>query len=176
MRVIAGRLGGRNFDAPRGHRTHPMSDRMRGALFNALGELDGLTALDCYAGSGALSFEAISRGAISADMVDEDKQASECIRNNISMLGLERQARIIRSRIKSWSRKHPAATFDVVLADPPYDAVSVPDIQKLTVHVKPGGVFALSWPSHLEVPVFPSLALLKDKEFGNARLAFYRKT
>ena len=66
MRVIAGRLGGRLFDSPHTRRTHPMSDKARGALFNMLGDIEGMHVLDPFAGTGALSFEAISRGAASA--------------------------------------------------------------------------------------------------------------
>ncbi|MCB6771180.1 RsmD family RNA methyltransferase, partial [Veillonella atypica] len=49
MRIIAGQLGGRTFDAPRGHRTHPMGDKIRGALFNILGDISGLTVFDAFA-------------------------------------------------------------------------------------------------------------------------------
>ena len=60
MRVISGKFGGQLFDAPKGHRTHPMSEKVRGALFSVLGDISGLTVLDAFAGSGALSIEAIS--------------------------------------------------------------------------------------------------------------------
>jgi 16S rRNA (guanine966-N2)-methyltransferase len=75
MRVIAGFLGGRNFDSPGGHRTHPMSDKVRGAVFGVLGDIKGLSVLDAFAGSGALSIEAVSRGAKYAVAIDVDKRA-----------------------------------------------------------------------------------------------------
>ena len=53
MRVISGWLGGRIFESPHGHRTHPMSDKIRGAVFGVLGDIKGLTVLDAFAGSGA---------------------------------------------------------------------------------------------------------------------------
>ncbi|MBX4199607.1 RsmD family RNA methyltransferase, partial [Candidatus Saccharibacteria bacterium] len=53
MRIISGQLKGRNFASPRGHKTHPMSDKMRGALFNILGDIEGLSFLDAFSGSGA---------------------------------------------------------------------------------------------------------------------------
>jgi 16S rRNA (guanine966-N2)-methyltransferase len=84
MRIIAGRLGGRHFASPQGRRTHPMSDKMRGALFNALGDIDGLSVLDAFAGSGALAFEAVSRGAGHAVAIDVDKSAQRAIAENIS--------------------------------------------------------------------------------------------
>jgi 16S rRNA (guanine966-N2)-methyltransferase len=54
MRIISGRLGGRQFEAPKGHKTHPMSEKMRGALFNVLGDISGLNVFDAYGGSGAM--------------------------------------------------------------------------------------------------------------------------
>ena len=66
MRIIAGSLGGRVFKAPSGHRTHPMSEKIRGAIFNALGDISDLTVLDAFTGSGALCFEAVSRGVANA--------------------------------------------------------------------------------------------------------------
>jgi 16S rRNA (guanine966-N2)-methyltransferase len=75
VRIIAGSLKGRTFSEPHGHRTHPMSEKVRGALFNALGDIEGLTFLDAFAGSGALSFEAASRGAKSVIAIDKDGPA-----------------------------------------------------------------------------------------------------
>ena len=121
MRVISGSLGGRQFDAPAGHRTHPMGDKQRGALFNTLGDITGLTVLDLYAGSGALSFEAISRGALRATAIELDKSAQDAIVKNIHSLGLEGKVTLASSRVASWSKKHITEWFDVVLCDPPYD-------------------------------------------------------
>src|SRR5262245_46897524 len=104
MRVIAGSLGGRTFDSPPGHRTHPMSEKARGAIFNALGELSGLTVLDAFAGSGALTIEAISRGAESALAIDVDKYAYETIQANFKALKLDEKAIVMRKNVSGWSR------------------------------------------------------------------------
>jgi 16S rRNA (guanine966-N2)-methyltransferase len=77
LRVIAGELGGRFFDSPDSDATHPMSERMRGSLFNILGDIKGKTILDAFAGSGALSFEAVSRGAVHALTLEKDKIAQK---------------------------------------------------------------------------------------------------
>lgn len=105
MRVIAGTLGGRQFESPKGHKTHPMGDKQRGALFNTLGDISGLTVLDLYAGSGALSFEAISRGAARATAVELDKSAQETIAANIYSLALEDKVTLASSRVASWAQK-----------------------------------------------------------------------
>lgn len=64
MRIISGIYGGRTIQSPSGHKTHPMSEKMRGAIFNALGDIKGLSFLDAYGGSGAVALEAISRAQL----------------------------------------------------------------------------------------------------------------
>lgn len=175
MRVIAGTLGGRIFDSPHSHRTHPMSDKVRGALFNALGELDGLTVLDAFAGTGALSFEAISRGATSALAIDIDKDAYQTIVKNVDQLNVKDRITVMRKNISGWSRNNQARQFDVVLADPPYDDIRPNVIERLFNNVKTGGLLVLSWPGSEPVRVFAAAEVVSVKKFGDAKLVFYRK-
>jgi 16S rRNA (guanine966-N2)-methyltransferase len=175
MRIIAGSLGGRTFDAPRGHRTHPMADKIRGALFNILGDLHGLTVLDAFAGSGALSFEAISRGAESALAIDVDKEAHQAIQANIKQLDLAEQVIVMRKNVAGWSRNNKDKKFDIVLADPPYDDIRPQLLQSLIVQVKPGGLFVLSWPGSEPIRNFPTASIVTSKSYGDAQLVFYRK-
>jgi 16S rRNA (guanine(966)-N(2))-methyltransferase RsmD len=123
MRVIAGEFGGRRLDAPRGLKTRPTSDRVREALFMALGDLSGLRVVDLFAGSGALGIEALSRGAAFADFVDSARAAREVLEANLAALGLE------ADRARIWPLALPRALgrlaealreADLVLADPPY--------------------------------------------------------
>src|SRR6266568_409566 len=116
MRVIGGRLGGLIFEDPRGHRTHPMSDKARGALFNSLGDITGMTVLDTYSGTGALSIEAISRGATSALAIDVDIEAVKTISASVNHLGLEENITVRRKNISGWSRNHQQDQFDLVFA------------------------------------------------------------
>jgi 16S rRNA (guanine966-N2)-methyltransferase len=175
MRIIAGRLGGRTFDSPSGHRTHPMSEKARGAIFNALGELSGLTVLDAFAGSGALAYEAISRGADSALAIDVDKYAYEAIQTNIKTLGLEEHVIPMRKNISGWSRNNRDKKFDVVLVDPPYTDIRPDVIERLAEHVKPGGIFVLSWPGSEKIRDIENLEQLSHKDYGDIQLVFYRK-
>jgi 16S rRNA (guanine966-N2)-methyltransferase len=176
MRVIAGSLGGRNFDSPNTHRTHPMGDKIRGALFNALGDIEGLTVLDAFAGSGALSFEAISRGAASAIALEIDKDAYLTIVRNIESLELKDQVMVLRKNASGWSRNNQHKTFDLVLADPPYNDIRPDLLQKLAQQVKPGGIFVLSWPGSEKIREFDSLVQVSHKTYGDAQLVFYQKT
>ncbi len=176
MRIIGGTLGGRQFDAPKGHRTHPMSNRVRGGLFNALGDITGLTVLDAFAGSGALSFEAVSRGADSAIAIDIDKSAHDALVKNIVLLGLKAQVKPIRANAGGWSDNNPETTFDLVFSTPPYDNLQLSVVKKLARHVKPGGLYVLDWPGHHNPPAFEKLSQIKQLSYGDAQLVFYRQT
>lgn len=175
MRIIAGSLRGQQFEAPVGHKTHPMGEKIRGALFNILGDITGLTVLDAFAGSGAVSFEALSRGAASAVAIELDKPAHQVIAENSKKLGLSDQLRTVHSNSLSWSKKHIQDWFDIVICDPPYDKVPELHIQKLATHVKRGGILVLSWPANLPIPEFKNLEYLKDNTYAEARLIFYKK-
>jgi 16S rRNA (guanine966-N2)-methyltransferase len=175
MRIIAGKLGGRQFQAPHGHRVHPMSDKMRGALFNVLGDISGLSVLDPFAGSGALSFEAISRGARHATAIDIDKNAHAQILRNIEALQLEKEVKAIRANASGWSDNNPGAKFDLVLLDPPYDNLLEELLSKLAKHSKPSGLAVLSYPGNQPAPSLPALELLSAKNYGDSQLLFYRK-
>src|SRR3990167_8850630 len=121
MRVIAGFLGGRVFESPHGHRTHPMSEKMRGAIFGVLGDIKQLRVLDVFSGSGAVAIEAISRGAKYAVAIDVDKKAYDIIKKNIISLGLTDRVKAVRAYFNAWSTRHQAQKFDIIFADPPYD-------------------------------------------------------
>ncbi len=175
MRIISGRLGGRQFEAPKTHRTHPMSDKVRGGLFNALGDISGLTVLDAFAGSGALSFEALSRGAKFVTAVDVDKNAHQSVVKNSRALGLDEQIKAVRANVGGWSDNNPTDTFDLVFAAPPYDDLRPDLLQKLVKHVAGGGLYVLDWPGDMKAPVFQGLSQVKQKNYGDARLVFYRK-
>lgn len=175
MRIIAGDLGGRNFDSPNTHRTHPMGDKIRGALFNALGDIGGLTVLDAFAGSGALSFEAVSRGAASAVAIEIDKEAYLTVLKNTELLNLRDKIMVLRKNVSGWSRNNQHKLFDIVLADPPYNDIRPDLLQKLAQQVKPDGVFVLSWPGSEPVREFDGLQQVSAKKYGDAQLVFYKK-
>lgn len=121
-RVIAGAYGGRRIVTPKGSATRPTSDRTREALFSSLaarGVIDGARVLDLYAGSGALGIEAISRGAASATLVDQDRGAISAMRRTVADLGLQEvrvQGREVRAYLGG-----VASEMDLVFIDPPYD-------------------------------------------------------
>lgn len=128
MRIVAGHHKGRALTAPKGRGTRPTSDRAREALFNVLAHapwapaLVGARVVDLFAGSGALGFEAISRGAAFCLFVETDARARGAIRHNIEALGLYGTTRIHRRSATDLGEK-PAglgARFDLAFLDPPY--------------------------------------------------------
>jgi 16S rRNA (guanine966-N2)-methyltransferase len=175
MRIIAGELKGLHFESPKNHKTHPMSDKMRGALFNMLGDLEDLSVYDAFGGSGALSFEAISRGAKKALVTEIDKHAWSVIKQNIDKLGLEEQIKAVRANASGWSENNYTTQFDIVLCDPPYLAVKQNQLTQLTRNVKPEGLMVLSLPSKMTLPKFEDMNLERDSNYGDGSLAFYRK-
>lgn len=175
MRVIAGRLGGRMFNSPGTHRTHPMSDKARGALFNILGDISGMHVFDPFAGTGALSFEAVSRGAASVVATESDKVAHRTIAENIQLLGVEDQVKLIRAFAASWLYRNAQRKFDLILCDPPYDDPQFQTLDKIARRVKTGGILVLSWPSDEELPSFTGLDWLEQRNYGDMQLAFYRR-
>ncbi|HTB49065.1 MAG TPA: 16S rRNA (guanine(966)-N(2))-methyltransferase RsmD [Verrucomicrobiae bacterium] len=175
MRIIAGYLGGRTFVSPGGHRTHPMSDKVRGAIFGVLGDIKGLTVLDVFAGSGALAFEAISRGAKRALVIEVDKRAHTVIAENIKALGVDNRVKAVRAFAGAWSTRHQAELFDLVFVDPPYDNIPYRDLKSLPRHLADGGTLILSWPGKAEPLKFVGLKAVQAKDYGDAQLVFYQK-
>jgi 16S rRNA (guanine966-N2)-methyltransferase len=127
LRVIAGRLGGRRLTAPRGRTTtRPTSDRVREALFSMLGELDGVVALDLFAGTGALGIEALSRGAGRVVFVERDGAAIKALRANLAQLGLappEAEVSVGDALVALRTARRAGETYDLVFVDPPYRQV-----------------------------------------------------
>jgi 16S rRNA (guanine966-N2)-methyltransferase len=121
VRIVGGSLGGRVLRAPPGAQTRPTSEKVREAVFNILGSVEGDHVLDLFAGSGGLGIEALSRGAAHATFVDAGKPALTAIRGNLRELGLDDRATVIASDAVATSARHlPNAPWRLVFVDPPY--------------------------------------------------------
>lgn len=175
MRVIAGWLGGRIFDSPQGYRTHPMSEKMRGAIFGALGDIKGLNVLDAFGGSGALAIEAISRGAKNALVIERDPAAHSVIENNLKTLDIAQRVKATRAYAGAWSTRHQSQLFDVILLDPPYDSIPYRDLKRMPRHVATDGVLVLSWPGKMEQLSLDGLKIVQTKNYNDSQLIFYKR-
>ena len=177
VRVISGKFGGRIIDAPDGSRTHPMSERIRNAIFNSLGsDIEGARVLDAFAGSGAVGLEALSRGSDSVTFLERDRIAQKIITNNIDLLNCEGSARLIKSPVASWSEGNQTEMFDIIFADPPYHDVQFSTVARLFGHLKPGGTMILSHPGKGEVPSgTKGIVVVDNRGYGNAHLTYFRR-
>ena len=175
MRIIAGTHRGRRIAAPKGAHTRPTGDRVREALFDLVGPVDGASVLDLYAGSGALGLEALSRGAARCVFAETDAAACRVIRRNLEQLGLsgglvlQRDAAGVLRGEAAAGRRH-----DLVLADPPYDrwdAVEAALASLLPQVVAPTGLVVLETRAPVE-PQLP-LDLVTSRRYGSARLTVF---
>jgi 16S rRNA (guanine(966)-N(2))-methyltransferase RsmD len=122
MRVIAGQFRSRKLKTVPGLVVRPTPDRLREALFNVLApRLPGVSFLDAYAGTGAVGIEALSRGAKHAVLIERNAQAVQVIRENLSALGLQDQATVVRGSAAVLLANYPS---DIAFLDPPYDRVN----------------------------------------------------
>ena len=147
MRIIAGRFRGRVLRAPGGQATRPTTDRVRESLFSILTsrfDFSDAHVLDLFAGSGALGFEALSRGAATTVFVEKNRSTCDCIRENAEKLGVADAVTIIcRQAQKYLGGSGGRRSFDFVFADPPYGT----DVASLPIAIEPffrdAGVFSL---------------------------------
>lgn len=121
-RIIAGVARGRRLAAPRGSRTRPTSDKVRGAVFNVLGQFfEGGDVLDLYAGTGALALEALSRGCARAVCVEADRLAAEVIAENAAACGFADRVEVRRGRVGDVLPRLSRGAFALAFVDPPYE-------------------------------------------------------
>ena len=170
MRVVAGELGGRRLVAPRGWRVRPTSDRVREAIFSALGDIGGARVLDLYCGTGALAIEALSRGASRATLVDRNVRAAL---GNVRSLGLDDRVDLVRADAISWL-KRIARSFDLIFVDPPYKLADRlgPELDlHLSQHLAAGGRVIAESPARR--PLELSLPLLRERRYGGTAVTFH---
>ena len=178
MRIIAGSARGRTFDAPQGRDTRPTLDRVRENVFNILQmKVRGAKVLDLFSGSGAMAFEAISRGAAEAVLVDIDRAANAVQRQNAAKLRMEGQCRILQCDWQMAIRQLTAAgeRFQVIFLDPPYAMHDmVPVMEALRPLLVEDAVILLEH----EEKVFPAtpdgFELYDSRKYGIAGVSFFR--
>lgn len=179
LRIIAGTARGRRFEAPEGKDTRPTLDRVRENLFNMIqGRLMDARLLDLFAGSGALSLEALSRGAAFAVLADRDETAIRTEKKNLEILGFQDRARQIRS---PWERtlrtlKGEGEKFDLIFLDPPY---AMTDLRELTEKLIPlmaeDAWVVLEHQAGAEIQVSERLGIVKERAWGYCGVKIYEQ-
>ena len=185
MRIVAGSLKGRAIVAPEGQGTRPTSDRARQAVFNVLEHaawadgLHGARVMDVYAGSGALGFEAISRGAAFCLFVETDEDARGAIRENADAYGVMGRTRVHRRSATDLGVRpgSDGEAFDLAFLDPPYrKSLGEQTLARLLEGnwLKPGAVVVFERGSDEPEIDTPGYERLDARDYGAARVLFLR--
>jgi len=185
MRIVAGTLKGRSLVAPEGQGTRPTSDRARQAVFNVLEHaawadaLVGARVLDLFAGSGALGFETISRGAAFCLFVETDDAARGAIRENVDAFSLFGQTRVHRRSATDLGVRPSSAgePFDIAFLDPPYGkGLGEQALARLIEEdwLKPGAIVVFERGAGEPEIETPGYERLDARDYGAARVLFLR--
>ena len=177
-RIISGNARGRRLEVPKSG-TRPTSDRVREALFSRFESLKGIKGsafLDLYAGSGAVGFEAASRGAKSVDLVDKSDSAFNCMTKNRDSISGDTQDCVVRphrASVLSFLETN-RSSWDAVFIDPPYEfeRKTITDVlDALTRHLEKGAVIAVERSTRGFAPDWPSeYQELEPKDYGETRI------
>jgi 16S rRNA (guanine966-N2)-methyltransferase len=179
MRIIAGKAGRIVIKIPSAV-ARPTTDFVRQALFSILGEkVEGAKVLDLFAGSGALGLEALSRGAASCTFVDESRQSTTVIAENLTKARLH-GGHPVKAEVISYL-KRDAASYDLIFADPPYwkfygDKDHIAELFKsalLPTRLAPDGWLIVEISSHQTSPVSADFTLLERREYGSSAILLY---
>jgi 16S rRNA (guanine966-N2)-methyltransferase len=173
IRIIAGTWRGRRIEIPERTAVRPTPDRVRETVFNWLREaLAGARCLDLFAGTGALGFEALSRGAAEAWLVEQDAQLVEALRATAGKFGAT--PRIVRRDALAFLREPAAMRFDVVFLDPPYAAPLEPLLEVLPPWLAPRALVYVERPRSTGLPAVPSAEWVKQSHAGAVEYGLLR--
>lgn len=170
MRVVAGEFKGRRLEAPEGTTTRPTTDMAREAIFNSLGshyDLAGARIIDCFAGTGALGIEALSRGAGHVTFIERDKHALDALKRNIETLAISDRTAVMRGDVLTQVAQCKNATL--VLADPPYEFDQWAEL----LAVVPCNVVVAEAGAPLLAPA--GWEVLREKRYGRTHVTFFRR-
>ena len=176
MRIIRGKYGKRRFDVPTNITARPTTDFARENIFNVLEnyiDFEGKTALDLFSGTGAISFEFLSRECSAVTSVEKAQTQLGFIRKVSSTLGCDNH-RIIKADVLKYLTAAPVS-YDIVFADPPYDMPGFEDIPRKVLDsgiIAPGGIFIIE---HNKKHDFSSLpGFLEHRSYGSVNFSLFR--
>lgn len=175
MRIVAGRFKGAQLQTPEGETTRPTTDRAREGLFNILAHgsyanrLRGATALELFAGTGALGLEAISRGAAHCDFVENDRQAYTLLRANIEKCRASKYAKAIQADAYSYKPQKP---YDIIFLDPPYHVGAVERVLaslEESPEIGANSLIVTQSDPKTRIEISDNWRVLDDRKYGAAR-------
>lgn len=176
MRIIRGKYGRRRFDVPTNITARPTTDFARENIFNVIEnmiDIEGIRALDLFAGTGAVTFELLSRGAEQVTAVEKASTQHRFIARVADMLK-EPGLRLVRGDVFKYLESCPPRSFDFVFADPPYDMPSFEDVPRMVIErdiVRPGGIFIIE---HSRTRDFSSLPFFHShRTYGSVNFSIF---
>lgn len=170
MRIVAGQWKGRRIVAPAGTRVRPTLDRVREAWMSILQlHLPGARVLDLYSGSGALGLEALSRGARSADFVDNAARSLEALKSNIDSLGAGDLARVHRAQSLRFVQTLGRGAYDVTFADPPYAEGEAIKLAEVWINTPFSAILSVEHARGADMPPGGD-----TRKYGTASITIYR--
>jgi 16S rRNA (guanine966-N2)-methyltransferase len=172
MRIITGNLRGRALPPLKGKGVRPTSSKTREALFNILGSVEGFNVLDLYSGTGSIGFEAISRGASSATMVDISSKLLQIIKETAEKWKIAEKVICQRNDVLRFAMQTQQSPekYDLIFADPPFGE-EYPDLRIFLPKLKEDGFAVFEMPSR-NMPKWASEAI-KVRNYGESSLAVF---
>ena len=177
MRILGGTLKGIRFHPPNGLPTRPTTDRSKEALFNILNnqmDFEGITALDLFSGTGNISIELASRGALSVTSVDTSFKCCSFIKEVAKKYELGAITVVKEDALKFIKRNRQG--FDFIFADPPFDMAEIPQLPYLIFDnhlLNPGGLLVIEHPSKRKLDQHP--AFVSQREYGYSAFSFFKE-
>ncbi|WP_125703192.1 16S rRNA (guanine(966)-N(2))-methyltransferase RsmD [Lacticaseibacillus daqingensis] len=183
MRIISGEFRGRRLTAVPGDQTRPTADKVKESMFNMLGQqFFGGTALDLYAGTGALGIEAVSRGMAHATLVDKQYAAIRTIQANIALTKAPERFTVLKAPVDRAIERLGAEhqQFDLIMADPPYAKQEVLNqLAAFLAHdlIAPTGRVMLETGLDVDYPaVIPGYTQLRHQTYGVAQVLILKRS
>ena len=181
MRIIAGNWKGHILKTVKGLKTRPTADKVKGAIFNILGsKVNDAEVLDLFAGTGNLSFEALSRGAKNAVLVEKDSSAVQTIKKNIELLNAVEKVKLWKMDAYTFLHEHGSQNkYDLIFIDPPYYQGLAPKVLEYLKHksvLSTNGVIVVETAADEVLPedIYP-LELRVVKEYGSTKIWFIQQ-
>jgi len=177
MRIVAGLYGGRRLQVPKGRDVRPTSDKVRGAIFNTLGghvDFDECCVLDAFCGTGALGFEALSRGAEHCLFIDKARDSLDLAKSNAKDLDVFDQSSF---KIGDARSVHLNRKYDLIFLDPPYlqGLISLALQNLVSQDALPSGaVCVLESERRANIHLPDGFERIKDKEYGDTMVTYIR--
>ena len=178
LRVISGSAGGLLLKSPKRHELRPTQDRIRQVIFSSLADLiPGARVLDLYAGTGSIGIEALSRGAAGAVFVEQEREAVDCIRENLRHCRLEGGE--VRQGDALAYLAEPGELFDLIFADPPYDKMRgtlnrQPLLARMAQRLCANGTIVWEHFAEQQLEEAGEWDIMRHRTYGETGLTFFR--